>query len=193
MPSKLYQQGHRKYLTRQERELFLHAAEKADREVRTFCTLLAYSGCRISEALALTADRVDLADGLIVFESLKKRKSGIFRAVPVPPQLLDALELVHGIREMQKSKDGGKKTRLWSWSRTTAWRRVKAVLQAAGLNDPISATPKGLRHGLGVNAVSNGIPLNLVQHWLGHAQLSTTAIYADVVGEEERHLASKMW
>jgi integrase/recombinase XerD len=42
--------------------------------------------------------------------------------------------------------------------------------------------PKGLRHGFGVQAVSAGIPLNLVQRWLGHSQLSTTAIYANAVG-----------
>ncbi|MDT8873452.1 hypothetical protein RAA17_25850 [Komagataeibacter rhaeticus] len=29
------------------------------------------------------------------------------------------------------------------------------------------------------------MPLNMVQKWLGHAQLSTTAIYADAVGAEE--------
>jgi integrase/recombinase XerD len=41
--------------------------------------------------------------------------------------------------------------------------------------------------------VQNGIPLNLVQRWLGHAQLSTTAIYADAVGPEEHAIAAKMW
>ena len=30
-----------------------------------------------------------------------------------------------------------------------------------------------------------GIPLNLVQKWLGHAQLSTTAVYANAFGAEE--------
>ena len=36
------------------------------------------------------------------------------------------------------------------------------------------------------------MPRNLVQRWLGHAQLSTTAIYADAVGEEERHIAARL-
>ena len=54
----------------------------------------------------------------------------------------------------------------------------------AGVRGP-QASPKGLRHGFGVAAVTAGVPLNLVQKWLGHAQLSTTAIYADAVGEEE--------
>jgi integrase/recombinase XerD len=38
---------------------------------------------------------------LLVLESLKKRRSGIYRAVPVPPALLEALDLVHGICELQ--------------------------------------------------------------------------------------------
>ena len=50
-----------------------------------------------------------------------------------------------------------------------------------------------LRHGFGVAAVTAGVPLNLVQKWLGHAQLSTTAIYADAVGEEEHAIAVRMW
>ena len=76
--------GARKYLTAGERDSFLRQAERADRQVRTLCMTLAYAGCRLSEALALTADRVDLAAGVLVFESLKKRRIGIYRAVPVP-------------------------------------------------------------------------------------------------------------
>src|SRR4051794_40426576 len=105
MAGELFQEGHRKYLTREERARFLKAAEKADRETRTLCGVLAFTGCRISEALELTADRIDLAGGAIVFESLKKRRRGVFRAVPVPPQLLDALDLVHGIQEAQRGKE----------------------------------------------------------------------------------------
>jgi integrase/recombinase XerD len=64
--------GHRKYLTPAERDAFLKAADDSEvREVRTFCATLAYTGCRISEALALTADRIDLKDGAIVIESAK--------------------------------------------------------------------------------------------------------------------------
>jgi site-specific recombinase XerD len=38
-----------------------------------------------------------------------------------------------------------------------------------------------------------GIALNMVQKWLGHAQLTTTAVYADAVGEEEQSIAARMW
>jgi integrase len=99
--------GARLYLTSGERAAFLEAAEQADRQDRTLCMTLAYAGCRLSEALALTADRVDLAADLLLFESLKKRRAGIYRAVPVPPSLLDALDLVHGIRELQSRRGKG--------------------------------------------------------------------------------------
>jgi integrase/recombinase XerD len=184
--------GLRKYLTAGERDRFLREAEQADRSVRTLCMTLAYAGCRLSEALALTADRVDLAAGVLVFESLKKRRTGIFRSVPVPPALLDALDMVHGIRELRSRRGKGRGVRLWPWSRMTGWRAVHTVMAAAGLAG-VPASPKGLRHGFGVAAVTAGIPLNLVQKWLGHAQLSTTAVYANAVGAEEKDIARRMW
>jgi integrase/recombinase XerD len=184
--------GARKYLTAGERDGFLREAERADRQIRTLCMTLAYAGCRLSEALALTVDRVDLAAGVLVIESLKKRRTGIYRTVPVPPALLEALDMVHGVRELQARRGRGQSIRLWPWSRMTGWRAVHAVMDAAGLDGP-HASPKGLRHGFGVAAVSAGIPLNLVQKWLGHAQLTTTAIYANAVGEEEQSIAARMW
>ena len=185
--------GRRKYLTQKEREAFLGAAEKASREVRTLCSVMVYTGCRISEALALTTDKIDLEEGVMVFESLKKRRKGVFRAVPVPPKLLDELELVHSIRDTEKKRGRRKRVHLWPWGRATAWRRVKEVMDEARLGKGPQVSPKGLRHGFGVAAVSAGIPLNMVQKWLGHAQLSTTAIYADAVGAEEKNIAARMW
>ena len=112
--------------------------------------------------------------------------------MPVPPALLDALDMVHGVREIQTRRGKGRGIRLWPWSRMTGWRAVHAVMQAAGLSG-VPASPKGLRHGFGVAAVTAGIPLNLVQKWLGHAQLSTTAVYANAVGAEEKDIARRMW
>src|SRR5580693_8264907 len=115
--------GRRKYLTPAERAEFLRAAKSAPREVQTFCETLAHTGCRISEALALTATRVDVGGGVLVFESLKKRRRGIYRAVPVPPGFLETLEDVHDLGTLGDSP-------LWDWSRTTGWRRVREVMAA---------------------------------------------------------------
>jgi integrase/recombinase XerD len=80
--------------------------------------------------------------GLLVPESLKKRRNGIYRAVPVPPTLLEALDLVHGIRELQGRRGKGRGVRLWPWSRMTGWRAVHAVMVSCGLDGP-HASPKG--------------------------------------------------
>ncbi len=184
--------GHRKYLTKAERATFLAAAEEVPREVRTLCGLMTHTGCRLSEALALTADRIDLRADLIVLETLKKRRSGVYRAVPVQHLLIDMLDLVHGIRQLQTRADRGRRHRLWPWSRMTGWRRIREVMANAGIRGS-HASPKGLRHGFGVAAVTSGVPLNLVQKWLGHSQLSTTAIYADATGDEEHAIVARMW
>jgi site-specific recombinase XerD len=74
----------------------------------------------------------------------------------------------------------------------SGWRAVHAVMAAAGITGA-HASPKGLRHGFGVRAASEGISLNMVQKWLGHAHITTTAVYSDAVGEEEQSIASRMW
>jgi integrase len=184
--------GKRLYLTDSEKKKFLAAADSEERQVRTFCYVLAYTGCRISEALQLVGERIDFDAGAIVFESLKKRKRGVYRAVPVPPAVLEMLAMVHGLRDRKKAAKAHSPALLWEFGRTTAWKNVLEVMKAAGVKGP-QATPKGLRHGFGVTAIQAGIPLNLLQRWLGHAQLTTTAIYANAVGPEERNIAARMW
>jgi integrase len=184
--------GRRKYLTPAERQEFIRASESCLRQVRTFCETLAHTGCRISEALALTADRVDVDDGVLVIESLKKRRKGVYRAIPVPPSFLETLEQVHNLKAARGGEDRGRGVFLWPWSRPTAWRHVRSVMRAAKIAG-LHASPKGLRHGFGIKAVVSNVPLNMTQKWLGHAQLATTAIYADATGPEEKQLAERMW
>ncbi len=49
--------GSRKYLNAEERLRFLGAAKTAQPEIKTLCMTLAYTGCRISEALELSCRR----------------------------------------------------------------------------------------------------------------------------------------
>jgi integrase/recombinase XerD len=187
-------QGRRLYLTGDERDAFLKAAEKADRETRTFCSVLYYTGCRISEALALTPQRFDFPDKTILFETLKKRRTGVYRAVPVPAVLLDTLDMVHGLRELQRRQNAKElNTPLWPFSRTSAWRLVKSVMDRAEIQDGAHKMPKGLRHAYGIHALNSGIPLNLLSKWMGHSTMEITAIYANAVGQEQQNIAARMW
>lgn len=176
--------GHRLYLNKRERAAFHQAALTFEPDIHTFCHTLLYTGCRLSEALQLTADRVDCSEGILVFESLKKRKRGVYRGVLVPPTLLEDLNNTFQLQ--------GTRERLWHWSRRSAYRRVKAVMHAAGLEGAY-ASPKGLRHGFGVACVGKNISLRMIQKWLGHSKIQTTMIYLQAVGEEERALAARLW
>jgi integrase/recombinase XerD len=186
--------GRRLYLTPGERDAFLRTALEYERPVRTFCSLMYYTGCRISEALHVIPRRVDFSDQVIIVESLKKRRKGVYRAIPVPPSLLDTLDMVHGLREIQRR---GRRHELdqplWSWSRTTAWRRVVAVIQQADITAGPHRVPKGLRHGYAINALNKGVPLNMLSKWMGHSIMEITAIYANAVGEEQQAIAARMW
>jgi len=179
--------GNRKYLVARERLSFVSAAVAEGGAVGAFCLTLAFTGARISEVLALTPERIDVSNEAIVFETLKQRKRAIFRAIPAPRRLLDFIADVVG-----KPLASATGARLWPWGRTTAWKNVKRVMKVAGIAD-VLCKPKALRHGFAIDAGQHGVPLNIVQRWLGHARLETTAIYAGALGDEERTLARRTW
>lgn len=190
--------GNRLYLNAEERAAFLLVARKQPARDRTLCETLHFIGCRPSELLEITPARVDLSGGTIAIRSLKKRMDAagkqkvVYRTVPVPPDYLDTLNTAHGIREAQKSKRQAN-VPIWLLGRTRVWQIVKRIMIEAGIPDAPHRSPKGLRHGFGINASVNGVPLNMLQKWMGHAQLTTTAIYADAVGKEEQDIAARMW
>lgn len=176
------QRGNRKYVIARERLAFVYAASKECEAISTFCLTLAFTGARISEVLALTASRIDVPDKVIIFETLKQRKKRIFRAVPIPHMLIPLLT-AYAIRQ-----DG----HLRPWGCTTGWKIVKGLMRRAGIADAI-CKPKALRHAFAVEAGQKRIPLNIVQRWLGHARIETTAIYASTIGDEVRNLARRAW
>jgi len=190
--------GNRLYLNAEERAAFLAAARRQPARDRTLCETLHFTGCRPSELVEIAPARVDLSGGTIAIRSLKKHKDAAggqrvaYRAVPVPPDVLDTLNTAHGIREAQRSRKLAAAP-IWPLSRVRVWQIVKRIMIEAGIPDAPHRSPKGLRHGFGINAAVNGIPLHMLQKWMGHAQLSTTAIYADAVGKEEQDIAARMW
>ncbi len=156
----------RKYLTAEERErFFAAAAQEARPERQTFVLVLAHSGARLSEILALRPRDVDLDANAIRIRTLKCRAEH-WREVPLPAETLRALELVHGLRNVPPRRAGDP---LWPWSRATGHRRIVAVM-----------------------AVAAGVPLPTITDVLGHADISTTAIYTTAVGIEARAFLARM-
>ncbi|MFT3822222.1 MAG: tyrosine-type recombinase/integrase [Rubrivivax sp.] len=174
--------GRRKYLSEAERKSFLVAADRLpDAADRLLCRTLVFTGCRISEALALRAEHLDTNRLSLTVKTLKQRRAR-FRLVPIP------LALARELAAHAAGLDG----HLWTMHRATAWRLVKRVMDDAGISGPMACC-KGLRHGFGIFAADRNVPPNLIQRWMGHGSSHTTAIYLDAVGREERTFAARMW
>ncbi|MFM9939865.1 MAG: tyrosine-type recombinase/integrase [Hyphomicrobiaceae bacterium] len=182
--------GLRKYLNQSEQHRLISAASRLCVVKELFVLTLLWSGGRISEVLALTPLSFQIDEQVVGMRTLKRRRS-VTREVPLPPDLLSRIQRVFGLRDRQCNPEQSS-SRLWEMSRTTAWRIVKSTMRDAGLFGP-SACPRGLRHSFGIATTQAGVPLTLVQRWLGHARVTTTAIYLDACGPEELALASRYW
>ena len=139
------------------------------------------AGLRISEALALRTGDLDLDAQPRALLTVREGKGGKDRVVPVHTEL--AKELKAYIFYSNRVGD-----RLFRVSRMTAWRWVRAALRSCVRSGKLAQakTEKigthALRHSAARHWAASGVPLNTVQAWMGHADLSTTAIYLELLG-----------
>lgn len=154
-----------------------------------FAQMLAWTGARVSEVLALTPASFQIDSAVVSFRTLKRVDS--CREVPIPRKLMKALNRAFHLQALQRVPEQAAR-RLWPWSRVTAWRYVKSIMACAGVAGR-QACPRGLRHGFGVGAVAAGVPLDVMQRLLGHASVETTTIYTEACGPEQRALVARFW
>lgn len=176
----------RKYLTEAEINGFLTEARNHGVKTWTLCWLMIETGFRISEALELNIKNIDFGSKYITVRCLKKRAKIVYRTVPVSDHLIEHL------LDFSRSVHMGRRGMFWEWTRMTAYRHIISVMNAAHIEGSY-ANPRGLRHSFGVHAIQSGVPINIVQRWLGHADLKTTSVYTNIVGPEERSIAERMW
>ena len=127
------------------------------------------TGCRPSKLIEITPARVDLSGGTVTLRSLKKRKDAQDRlqGLPVPPDYLVILNTAYD--DIRKARGTPKrfKAPIWLLSRVRVWQIVKGVMIEAGIPDAPHRSPKGLRHGFGINATVKGVPLHMLSKWMG--------------------------
>ena len=144
----------------------------------------------MGEIHSLRASQINFSERVLTINTLKRRRNDIYRQMPLPDHLLIDLRAMithkQKMREIMESKD-----HLWGFSRRTASRIITSVMENAGI-DGARASALGLRHGFAVYAVTR-VPLTQVKTWMGHAHMSTTALYLEVSGIEERKWAEKLW
>ncbi len=176
--------GKRKYLNKKERDLLYSLSTNLENEMKLFFLVIHWTGTRISEALQLCPRQLDLADDTINVKSLKKRGKVEYRTIPVPPAFLLALnKFVSGMNENEP---------IWSFSRRTASRHIKKLMNLAGIEGSRACT-RGMRHGYAVHCVMKELPLPTIKKLMGHKSVETTMIYTKIFGPEERRFVQRLW
>ncbi len=149
------------------------------RRDRAILELIYGSGLRVSEAVGLGTDDVDLAQGWVkVFGKGSKE-----RTLPVGKPAIDAISAMLADREIKKPHGeaeaplftnfrGGRIT-----TRSVARMLAKHLVRIAASR---LISPHGLRHSFATHLLAAGADLRGIQELLGHAQLATTQRYTHV-------------
>ena len=143
---------------------------------RALLEVLYAGGARISEAVGLTTD--DLPPDLSTVRL--HGKGDKMRVVPLGRSARAALEAWLTEGRPPLARRGRASAVFLSRSgrpldRSSAWRRVKDAVTAAGL--PPETSPHDLRHSFATHMLAGGADLRAVQEMLGHASIRTTEIY----------------
>ena len=181
-----------------ERLLQIPGDTPSQRRDRALLELLYGTGARISEAVGLDIDDLDLTgqrgtDGSLATVRLAG-KGGRQRIVPVGRLAVAALEayLVQGRPSLASSARSGQPSsavflnaRGGRLTRQGAWGALRAAAARAGLAD---VSPHMLRHSFATHLLDGGADVRVVQELLGHASVSTTQVYTLVTVDKLREV-----
>lgn len=179
-------------LTSKEVDLFLEQPECNDAKGyrdKAMLELLYATGIRVSELINLDLNNLNLSASMIRCESRGKE-----RMIPLYPSAVRALTVyVEKIRpQMVERPDepalfvnlSGRRM-----SRQGFWKIIKFYQEKAGIKKDI--TPHTLRHSFAAHLLENGADLRSIQEMLGHADISSTQIYTQVVGQKLKDVYTK--
>lgn len=168
-------------LTTEEMEKLLNQPSgSSDKEMRdkAMLELLYGTGIRVSELINLKVSDVNTQMGFLICKERNKE-----RMIPFGNQARDALhEYLENVRENMLTNEAGDILFVncsgLPMSRQGFWKLVKYYAKKAGITKDI--TPHTLRHTFAAHLVENGADLRSVQEMLGHSDISTTQMYANM-------------
>lgn len=164
---------------------------------RALLELLYGTGARISEAVGLDVDDLDLGDGEQPGTVLLRGKGSKERIVPVGRFAREAItsyltrarpDLV-AAGKGQVTKDGAAmflNARGGRLSRQSAWTVIVRSAERAGVKAEVS--PHTMRHSFATHLLEGGADVRVVQELLGHASVTTTQIYTLVTVDSLREV-----
>ncbi len=151
--------------------------------------LLYATGIRVTELITLKTADVNLQMGFLVCRDGNKE-----RIIPFGNEARNALiRYIDGTREiMVEDKNSNILFANCSgqpMSRQGFWKLIKFYAKKAGIEEDI--TPHTLRHSFAAHLVENGADLRSVQEMLGHSDISTTQVYANMNHNRIREVYAK--
>ncbi|WP_226913370.1 site-specific tyrosine recombinase XerD [Gephyromycinifex aptenodytis] len=155
---------------------------------RALIELLYGTGARISEAIGLDVDDLDLESGQVRLLGKGNKQ----RIVPLGRYASRALDdyLVRGRPILAARGTGTPEVFLHArggpLSRQSAWAVIRAAARRAGIAGDIG--PHTLRHSFATHLLDGGADVRVVQELLGHASVSTTQIYTLVSAQHLREV-----
>jgi integrase/recombinase XerD len=155
---------------------------------RALLEVLYGTGARISEAVGLDLDDLDLTDSTV----LLRGKGGKQRLVPVGSYAREAVDayLVRGRSELSAAGRGLPavflNARGGRLSRQSAWSVLAKAAERAGVTAEVS--PHTLRHSFATHLLDGGADVRVVQELLGHASVTTTQVYTLVTVDSLREV-----
>jgi site-specific recombinase XerD len=140
---------------------------------RAWFLTLAQTGIRISELLDLRLSDLHLAAG---YATIRASKSAQDRVVYLTPPLMRALTRYLVWRPDLPAQDHVFLLHQRSPAGNTIRRRLTLFSQQVALE----VSPHQLRHTFATRLLNQGVPINSLRKLLGHENLSTTQIYAQI-------------
>jgi integrase/recombinase XerD len=155
---------------------------------RALLELLYGTGARISEAVGLDVDDVDLQSRTVRLFG----KGGKERVVPLGTFAAEAVSAyqVRARTELVRSGKGASalflNARGGRLSRQSAWTILTRTARRAGVTSEVS--PHTLRHSFATHLLDGGADVRVVQELLGHASVTTTQVYTLVTVDRLREV-----
>ena len=179
-------------LSNREVELLLQQPQLTDdkgRRDHAMLELLYATGIRVSELINLDLTDVNFQTGLLFC-----RSKGKSRFIPMYQEAIRALDdyTRHVRPRLLETRDESALFVNMSgerMSRQGFWKIIKYYQEKAQIDKDI--TPHMLRHSFAVHLLENGADLRSIQQMLGHADISSTQIYAHVVGGSLKNVYEK--
>lgn len=179
-------------LTGKEVELLLAQPQCKDMKGyrdKAMLELLYATGIRVSELIGLKLDDVNVSAGFIRCGSGDKT-----RIIPLYPAAVKALsEYITNVRPNMIADPlesflfvnlSGEQM-----SRQGFWKIIKHYQQTANISKDI--TPHTLRHSFAAHLLENGADLRSIQEMLGHSDISSTQVYAQLVKQNLKSVYNK--